>query len=138
MIRRIPRSTRTDTLFPCTTLFRSLHRFDLAAQEAVGLRPLLLYLGDLLVVTLDRFVDGMQQLPELRLAFLMRLHHALVGAFQEMALRLVQQLAADLAELGRKLFLGVLERGDLRFEGFRSEEHTSELQSLLRISYDVF
>src|SRR3546814_6260639 len=129
MIRRPPRSTRTDTLFPYPTLFRSaaarlgrmaqridqplrrgahgflpgLHRFDLAAQDAVGLRPLLLYLGDLLVVTLDRFVDGMQQLPELRLAFLMRLHHALVGAFQEMALRLVQQLAADLAELGRKL-----------------------------------
>src|SRR3546814_15158792 len=29
MIRRPPRSTRTDTLFPYTTLFRSLTRFDL-------------------------------------------------------------------------------------------------------------
>src|SRR3546814_11407216 len=30
MIRRPPRSTRTDTLFPYTTLFRSLHFFDVA------------------------------------------------------------------------------------------------------------
>src|SRR3546814_1242442 len=47
MIRRPPRSTRTDTLFPYTTLFRSLHRhfqwgfrrqvprFDLAIDDAV-------------------------------------------------------------------------------------------------------
>src|SRR3546814_1990176 len=37
MIRRPPRSTRTDTLFPYTTLFRSRTRFDLgAAQLDVG------------------------------------------------------------------------------------------------------
>src|SRR3546814_7544312 len=34
MIRRPPRSTRTDTLFPYTTLFRSLQRFDRTQEEA--------------------------------------------------------------------------------------------------------
>src|SRR3546814_11467429 len=32
MIRRPPRSTRTDTLFPCTTLFRSTQVFNVAAS----------------------------------------------------------------------------------------------------------
>src|SRR3546814_6553957 len=72
MIRRPPRSTRTDTLFPYTTLFRS--------TALLRLRPLLL--GD-------------------------------------------QQVL---------LALGLL---DLVIE-LRSEEHTSELQSLMRISYAVF
>src|SRR3546814_16534877 len=35
MIRRPPRSTRTDTLFPYTTLFRSVHR----REEALGVVP---------------------------------------------------------------------------------------------------
>src|SRR3546814_1424503 len=77
MIRRPPRSTRTDTLFPYTTLFRSLraHVHQLQAlQEHAGL--VVLHLADR------------------------------------------RQLAiADQA---------------------RSEEHTSELQSLMRISYAVF
>src|SRR3546814_1395038 len=68
MIRRPPRSTRTDTLFPYTTLFRSL------AAEA------------------RRHVDD----------------------------------ELYLAELQQAVRLG------------RSEEHTSELQSLMRISYAVF
>src|SRR3546814_1661861 len=82
MIRRPPRSTRTDTLFPYTTLFRSLldalahlgkvepGRHDVGAALQVG--------------------DGLEQ----------RHHHQAVAG--------------------------------------RSEEHTSELQSLMRISYAVF
>src|SRR3546814_15488891 len=38
MIRRPPRSTRTDTLFPYTTLFRSLQGFDADDQVALGKR----------------------------------------------------------------------------------------------------
>src|SRR3546814_19890715 len=38
MIRRPPRSTRTDTLFPYTTLFRSRGRYDPAAQPAAAVR----------------------------------------------------------------------------------------------------
>src|SRR3546814_862036 len=39
MIRRPPRSTRTDTLFPYTTLFRSRLRARMAASSAASLRP---------------------------------------------------------------------------------------------------
>src|SRR3546814_2131719 len=78
MIRRPPRSTRTDTLFPYTTLFRSLGR----AFPEVLLSP-----SVLLLARIRR----------------MRAHN-----------RNRRQLKA------------------------RSEEHTSELQSLMRISYAVF
>src|SRR3546814_19373175 len=70
MIRRPPRSTRTDTLFPYTTLFRSRPEWDCADF--------------------------------------------------------------DLQQIGKRR----LERHDP--QDYRSEEHTSELQSLMRISYAVF
>src|SRR3546814_18927045 len=73
MIRRPPRSTRTDTLFPYTTLFRSEYRLD------------------------------------------------------------VQAAAAGAGQAHRDPAKG---RGGLEVD--RSEEHTSELQSLMRISYAVF
>src|SRR3546814_2080083 len=82
MIRRPPRSTRTDTLFPYTTLFRS--------YRGAG-RPESNYL-------MERLIDKAAR------------------------------------ELG-------VERSALRKQNFippRSEEHTSELQSLMRISYAVF
>src|SRR3546814_10279852 len=87
MIRRPPRSTRTDTLFPYPTLFRShveLHRSHLPLL--VGAPPC---------------TRG--------------------GARQ-----------AAPASLARKKKL------KLSLPGSRSEEHTSELQSLMRISYAVF
>src|SRR3546814_3555521 len=84
MIRRPPRSTRTDTLFPYTTLFRS------------------------------RLAEGLWKVPD------------------------------DLAEQGRRYDaqrLGgatVELKSHLPIERQRSEEHTSELQSLMRNSYAVF
>src|SRR3546814_5707540 len=98
MIRRPPRSTRTDTLFPYTTLFRSLphraHR-QVAPGLSADLRPAALGLRGILRPDVGR----------------RRLLHAL--RFERPARPLV----------GR---------------GGRSEEHTSELQSLMRISYAVF
>src|SRR3546814_12891416 len=76
MIRRPPRSTRTDTLFPYTTLFRSRFGARRVSQSAV---------------------------------------------FAFMATSILQIVAA---------LSGA--------ETLRSEEHTSELQSLMRISYAVF
>src|SRR3546814_7578406 len=92
MIRRPPRSTRTDALFPYTTLFRShLARLDL---------------GDL---PADRD-HGVAEAVDLALGLALgRLYHQGVGH---------------------------RERHGRRVE--RSEEHTSELQSLMRISYAVF
>src|SRR3546814_1628480 len=90
MIRRPPRSTRTDTLFPYTTLFRSLGR----AGSVAG--------GD-----------------------------AKHRDFQTNRLRLLPQ------PCWRKTDIGRCQPHRVATE-YRSEEHTSELQSLMRISYAVF
>src|SRR3546814_3254913 len=89
MIRRPPRSTRTDTLFPYTTLFRSHRGIDtgIAHQLTVA--------------------DG-------EFAAIDHATHADAGGRFE-GLRRLQALFTT-----------------------RSEEHTSELQSLMRISYAVF
>src|SRR3546814_7983164 len=87
MIRRPPRSTRTDTLLPYTTLFRSPDR-DAADQPAAAERRR----GFPRCQPADRQPGG----------------------------------AAD------------FRRRALEQAGDRSEEHTSELQSLIRISYAVF
>src|SRR3546814_7136526 len=88
LIRRPPRSTRTDTLFPYTTLFRSR----------------------------DEQVTGV-----VRESHQLALHPArgLEGAIDR------PQRAAVAVARQRQV-------------GQRSEEHTSELQSLMRISYAVF
>src|SRR3546814_10105573 len=91
MIRRPPRSTRTDTLFPYTTLFRSSrrhhsrHRLHCAGPDSAR-----------------------RDLRTWRLRFM--------------------------GQLERAWRQGVSGRECAR----RSEEHTSELQSLMRISYAVF
>src|SRR3546814_2091575 len=90
MIRRPPRSTRTDTLFPYTTLFRS-------QQQAA-------------------------------------LHE---GLPHEAEVQLLEIPDAAVHELGRpaRRAAAPIPRLD---HADRSEEHTSELQSLMRISYAVF
>src|SRR3546814_4643960 len=88
MIRRPPRSTRTDTLFPYTTLFRSLEDGTATSWRGPGI--------------LDK---RSMRLPVPADIWLQRKQHAFPK--------------------GLDMF-------------FRSEEHTSELQSLMRISYAVF
>src|SRR3546814_8687424 len=104
MIRRPPRSTRTDTLFPYTTLFRS----------PIYAVPKLLKKHGLKVQDI-----GLWELNE---------------AFACQALYCRDQLGID-PELfnvnGGSISIG-------HPYGMRSEEHTSELQSLMRISYAVF
>src|SRR3546814_4082861 len=93
MIRRPPRSTRTDTLFPYTTLFRS-------------------GLSGLVVGQADR--------------------DARRAGLRKPAPEDIQRLA------GIALRVHGLHGADEIVAGDRSEEHTSELQSLMRISYAVF
>src|SRR3546814_5168327 len=94
MIRRPPRSTRTDTLLPYTTLFRSHPGIGFAERiGGVTANQVLLGRGRLLVEDVEHVEEEL-----------------------------------DLADRER---LGVL-------QAHRSEEHTSELQSLMRISYAVF
>src|SRR3546814_5880046 len=101
MIRRPPRSTRTDTLFPYTTLFRSVvDRQHRAVERHADEQP-------------ARARPG----PDFRLEL------AIGG----------QRRAAPDRPCGHAC-IGT--EGDLAVD--RSEEHTSELQSLMRISYAVF
>src|SRR3546814_1796978 len=92
MIRRPPRSTRTDTLFPYTTLFRSRSAF---------------------------LKLGTPQQEALLVDFRVDYHQEPVGAL-------------------RHIFDRALEADPDWAHQVRSEEHTSELQSLMRISYAVF
>src|SRR3546814_1978917 len=112
MIRRPPRSTRTDTLFPYTTLFRSK-------------RPLLREIRSI-AKRIPRDVE-MADVMALRLE---QLGIWAVGCmFQQRPRKQQQVKPADQRHdttHGRDL------------ENARSEEHTSELQSLMRISYAVF
>src|SRR3546814_1894708 len=91
MIRRPPRSTRTDTLFPYTTLFRS------AAVHWEG------------------FPVGAEAYSSFN-----------------------ANLSAGLSSLRRADTRVSTGAANGRASGVRSEEHTSELQSLMRISYAVF
>src|SRR3546814_7372043 len=100
MIRRPPISTRTDTLFPYTTLFRSVGVHE---DDALSLELLV----DLVVDDLGLVLRGHAGHEPLTLG--LRDAEALVRV----------------ADVFGKLFP-------------RSEEHTSELQSLMRISYAVF
>src|SRR3546814_8658608 len=85
MIRRPPRSTRTDTLFPYTTLFRSICDIEKSRLQR------------------DSFAFGFT------------------------AFATAQRSRTECAPGWRAALPGA-----------RSEEHTSELQSLMRISYAVF
>src|SRR3546814_9437085 len=89
MIRLPPRSTRTDTLFPYTTLFRSSERFTLPKADILDL--------------------GHERDPA-------------------SAARMLRQYWS----IGEKPVGNMIKLLE------RSEEHTSELQSLMRISYAVF
>src|SRR3546814_6642369 len=102
MIRRPPRSTRTDTLFPYTTLFQSV--------DGAGRRRL----------RHVRAADAKAPGGDRRQGALTLRHP--VGIRQP--LEAVARQCVDAGDLA----------GDLD----RSEEHTSELQSLMRISYAVF
>src|SRR3546814_2580945 len=97
MIPRPPRSTRTDTLFPYTTLFRSKRRntaFDVISKQCD-------------FYNLERHDNKCSTRSRQLYIFILKCwQHRNIQCFN--------------------------------FKQYRSEEHTSELQSLMRISYAVF
>src|SRR3546814_10481883 len=116
MIRRPPRSTRTDTLFPYTTLFRSKSPRNVMAEQAAMLASRVAdHVGRVGV-----FVDPDDaQVKETAAA-------ARLTAIQLHGDESPARVAAIKALTGLDVWKA------------RSEEHTSELQSLMRISYAVF
>src|SRR3546814_4553064 len=99
MIRRPPRSTRTDTLFPYTTLFRSNFAHEVGAVPTADAR-------------------AREVFEHLR-----QIHSSVFCLF-------------DGDQQGNDYTTGVCASNPP--PRLRSEEHTSELQSLMRISYAVF
>src|SRR3546814_10252596 len=113
MIRRPPRSTRTDTLFPYTTLFRSLPA-DLSTRAV----------DEYLAVLDDAAFGGASQaVPGRDYAAPMAPATSLPRGSSPKPPQNGQDQAHAADRHGLKK---------------RSEEHTSELQSLMRISYAVF
>src|SRR3546814_3351096 len=103
MIRRPPRSTRTDTLFPYTTLFRShTDAYTLDGYDSEGIFPSIL-------------------------------GHEGAGIVREVGAGVTSLKPGDHA-----IPLYTTECRQCKSCLSRSEEHTSELQSLMRISYAVF
>src|SRR3546814_9893520 len=119
MIRRPPRSTRTDTLFPYTTLFRNRWAGRLSGAGFRGSG------GDGRRGALCRYGPFRTQAHPRFLAFLCpsRFDDELYGA-------------GRIAVSGR--YSGPRQPLLQSCAGLRSEEHTSELQSLIRISFAVF
>src|SRR3546814_10019002 len=122
MLRRPPRSTRTDTLFPYTTLFRSSKECR-HGRRSTGTRYLRARSADARAVARgDRAgarCGGLGRSADTRRAV------RLCGS------RFPRPRAAPAR-------LAVRARGVPVPGAVRSEEHTSELQSLMRISYAVF
>src|SRR3546814_8332361 len=125
MIRRPPRSPRPDTLFPSTTLFRSVDRIEWREVEAAAEPP-----GHRLPVAYGAEVAhvGVRG-RHVRVARVEDQRHAHCAPGR------AGQLRPRGGRRGRQLGAGNIREADSRL---RSEEHTSELQSLLRISYAVF
>src|SRR3546814_8827633 len=124
MIRRPPRSTRTDTLFPDTTLFRSVSARTAGAIRIQGTAAITAIAVENQRQTFragqtekaapiaDRKVGGRNLEDRIRFG--------------------TKRLRPRKREVIHTLFTGRVSRAR-----WRSEEHTSELQSLMRISYAV-
>src|SRR3546814_3090977 len=124
MIRRPPRSTRTDTLFPDTTLFRSQEGGGAGRGEAIFLRP---------QHDADRAAAVIEAVGEFVFVALFRR-----SILQRQAVAGLQRAARKAAEPGPHVGRQAAEEGLHGKAALRSEEHTSELQSLMRTSYAVF
>src|SRR3546814_4892216 len=109
MIRQPPRSTRTYTLFPYTTLFRSFRAGD---EERLA--------------AFEKLYDSLPPMEKNRIKKID------VAAAE----KLLAELKAKEGGPTQKIDSTVGERASKPQP--RSEEHTSELQSLMRISYAVF
>src|SRR3546814_1698119 len=129
MRRRPPRSTRTDTLFPYTTLFRS-PVLDIPAAVAVLLEQLHGLTGR---------IDAERAYVLTRLHMLDMLKAGYTATHDEHFTNIRRDSAdgswAAVADSGMR---GFMCRCIVNAERIRSEEHTAELKSLMRISYAVF
>src|SRR3546814_3517011 len=115
MLRRPPRSTRTDTLFPYTTLFRSASLLPLLEKLTSG------KIAQLLAPNYSDLNDPRPIFDWMQIIRQRAVVYVGLDALSD---------AEVAAAVGNSMFSDLV--------SVRSEEHTSELQSLMRISYAVF
>src|SRR3546814_4586366 len=124
MIRRTPRSTRTDTLFPYPTLFRSVRPCIRSPRSPCCDEPT---------------GSANKQLPH-GTAAARNTRSSMTNAYK-ITEHKYDMIVVGAGGAGLRATFGLAQKG-LRTacitKVFRSEEHTSELQSLMRISYAVF
>src|SRR3546814_1386606 len=123
MIRRPPRSTRTDTLFPYTTLFRSTYNVpdDGLAEVSINNRKHAKLNANAVMhddLDVNIYMESRFVAEPLRLY-----DYCLIN---DGGVALILTSVERAKKLGKPV---------IAFSGTRSEEHTSELQSLMRISY---
>src|SRR3546814_5271504 len=128
MLRRPPRSTRTDTLFPYTTLFRSITRTAASDRNAPQCAA---YIG-----------QSFQGSPHIaaQIAVIMKPLHQSQPPLYRMSIhqRRGKISTQQSRACARHRTVYGTQQAARSHPGHRSEEHTSELQSLMRISYAVF
>src|SRR3546814_6336692 len=148
MTRRPPRATRTYTIFPYTTSSgRDQQQRRVGSRERAPL-PVAVLESRALVELDGAAADAQRVLPAV---VALRLQRHLAGAIQAHVAGLVvggERLDRERGSAGEQQQRGGGQEGLVHAEGLhhwipwysinRSEEHTSELQSLMRISYAVF
>src|SRR3546814_5221508 len=127
MIRRPPRSTRTDTLFPYTTLFRSIEAAELTQAFATGVADSMISSGSTgydskIWEHVKYWYDVQAWLPKNMVV----VNKAAWEGLDETLQKVVLEAAANAEKAG---WAKARELSDWYK---RSEEHTSELQSLMR------
>src|SRR3546814_1376648 len=127
MIRRPPRSTRTDTLFPYPTLVRSAIRHRRRAWRTGAERTASESRRNFRALIVRQKRAPRKRPPEGGL--ICRAHLLLARARQDQTAVIKQRL--DFRTMADEV-------AEQRHRIDRSEEHTSEIQSLMRISYAVF
>src|SRR3546814_4785621 len=132
MIRRPPRSTRTDTLFPYTTLFRSESRHCGVVDDPLFIRTRIYGGSDLggaglilMRVSNSQAARGGLRHSEEKWGW----QQGMERLFRRRAMQLIPSISA----LGGRWNLNCRRTGSRSRFSKRSEEHTSELQSLMRI-----
>src|SRR3546814_3094831 len=144
MIRRPPSSTLTDTLFPYTTLFRSLANLAQAitAPGDVVLAPNPSYpIHTFGFIIAGATIRSVPTTPDER--FFDSLERAVKFTVPKPSVLVIgypSNPTAETVDLAfyERVVAFAKEHGLWVLSDLRSEEHTSELQSLMRISYAVF
>src|SRR3546814_1241352 len=138
MIRRPPRSTRTDTLLPYTTLFRSIGERQIPLGFANSKKFAVPYSEGLDSRAVSALSGTEDDALCVRVSNNRQKRRPGENFFNQVPFKVLGHTSNESSFRSRGFQFGVVAAIAAHLFGIRSEEHTSELQSLMRISYAVF